>query len=119
MKDREIMASALLALEGSNSVDPEQVISTLRNRIRELKNQEGWYSMSKEARDKIRMANTGNRNTWKPELDPKYQKAKQLREQGLMVKDACKQAGISTEQWYRRQSIEKYGKARPGGKRKD
>ena len=116
MTDREIMEQALQALNG---VEVEATKELLKTRIKQIKNQEEWYSLPKEARDKIRMANTGNRNTWKPELDPKYQKAKQLREQGLMVKDACKQAGISTEQWYRRQSIEKYGKARPGGKRKD
>lgn len=111
------MASALLALEGSGSVNPEQVALDLRNRIRELKNQEGWYSMSKEARDKIRMANTGNRNTWKPELDPKYQKAKELRAQGLLIKDCCEQSGLTRDQWYRRQSIEKYGRDRTDGKR--
>lgn len=108
-----------VALKALNGVDVDVAREVLQTRIKQLKSQEEWYSLSKEARDKIRMANTGNRNTWKPELDPKYQRAKELRAQGLMVKECCKQAGISTEQWYRRQSIEKYGKARPGGKRKD
>lgn len=116
MKDRELMEKALEALSGG--LDVPLTINALKDRIRALKHQEEWYSLPKEARDKIRMAATGNRNVWKAELDPKYQKAKELRESGMMLKDACTVAGISTEQWYWRQAIEKYGKARAGGKRR-
>lgn len=111
------MQFALFALDGKG--DTNKAKQLLTDRIKQIKNQEEWYALPKEARDKIRLAATGNRNTWKPELDPKYQTAKKLREEGLLVKDACSQAGITLEQWYRRQSIEKYGKARPGGKRRD
>lgn len=116
MTDRELMQRALDALTGG--LDVPQTINELRERIREIKSQEEWYSLPKEARDKMRLAATGNRNVWKAELDPKYQKAKELRAGGMMIKDACALSGISTEQWYRRQAIEKYGKARAGGKRR-
>lgn len=106
MKDREIMQKALCALEG---VAVDETKEVLRQRIKELKAQEEWYSMPKEARDKIRMANMGNRNLWKPELDPKYTLAKELRAKGLMVKEACAQAGLTVDQWYRRKRIETYG----------
>lgn len=49
----------------------------------------------------------------KPRLDdtltPKYEKAKELRATGLMLKDACAQAGITPDQWYRRKRMEETG----------
>ena len=106
MKDREIMQKALSALEG---VAVDETKEVLRQRIKELKTQEEWYSMPKEARDKIRMANMGNKHLWKPELDLKYQKCKELRASGMTVRDSCRAAGLTTDQWYRRQRIEMYG----------
>ena len=49
----------------------------------------------------------------KPRLDdtltPKYEKAKELRATGIMLKDACAQAGITPDQWYRRKRMEETG----------
>lgn len=49
----------------------------------------------------------------KPRLDdtltPKYERAKELRATGLMLKDACAQAGITPDQWYRRKRMEETG----------
>jgi hypothetical protein len=94
------------------------LIDDLNSRIDQIKEDEHYYSLPKEARDKMKLAALGNRNLWKPELDPKYQKAKELRECGMKLNEACMKAGITTDQWYRRQAIEKYGKARAGGKRR-
>ena len=52
---------------------------------------------------------------WRADLDEPYKLAKSLRAEGMMLKDACAQAGLSIEQWYRRQAIEKHGVGRPGG----
>ena len=108
MKDRELMEQALEALTGG--LDVPKTIQALRERIHVLKEQEDWYSMPKESRDKIRMAQMGNRKFWKPELDPKYEEAKRLRESGMMLKDACEKTGLTRDQWYRRQRIELRGK---------
>lgn len=104
------MEKAIKALESNSEV--AETISILKDRVKVLKNQEEWYSMSKETRDKMRLAAMGNRNLWKPELDAKFQKAKELRACGMLIKDACSKAGISIDQWYRRQAIEKNGKSR-------
>lgn len=122
MKDRELMERAVKALHvfarlGSDSPTLRELIDDLNVRIEQIKEDEAYYALPKEARDKMKLAAQGNRNVWKAELDPKYQKAKELRGSGMMLKDACKIAGITTEQWYRRQSIEKFGKARAGGRR--
>lgn len=126
MKDRELMERARTALQsiaGTAMIDLDraptlrEIIDDLGIRIDQIKEDERYYALPKEARDKMKLAAMGNRNLWKPELDPKYIKAKELRACGAMVKDACAQAGLTLEQWYRRQSIEKYGKARAGGRR--
>lgn len=110
MRDREYMERAIKALE--NGVDVAETIIALKDRVRVLKEQEDWYSMPKETRDKIRMSAMGNRNLWKPELDAKYEKAKELRACGLTLRSACEKVGMTTDQWYRRQRIEKHGKSR-------
>ena len=41
-----------------------------------------------------------------PYITQQYEKAKQLVRQGKMIKDACKEAGITLDQWYRRKRME-------------
>jgi hypothetical protein len=124
MTDRELMEQALAVLDRSvpyikdETVGFNEARTALAKRIKELKNQEEWYSMPKEARDKLRMAAMGNRNLWKRELDPKYEEAKKLRAKGLTLTEIHEKTGLTRDQWYRRQSIEKYGVGRPGGNRK-
>jgi len=119
MKDRELMERAHKALMffaqtvGGGAPTLTSLIDDLSVRIEQIKEDEEYYSLSKEARDKMKLAAKGNRNLWKPELDPKYQKAKELRGSGMMLKDACGAAGLTIDQWYRRQRIEKIGTDRP------
>jgi hypothetical protein len=121
MKDRELMEKARDALRVfSTTIRTNEVpalvelIDDLNIRIEQIKDDEEFYSLSKEARDKMKLAARGNRNLWKPELDPKYQKAKELRASGMLLKDACAVAEITVDQWYRRQRIEQLGTDRPG-----
>ena len=120
MKDRELMELARHALQtianqlGGGAPTLNSVIEKLAIRIEEIKEDEAYYALPKEARDKMKLAARGNRNVWKPELDPKYQKAKELRASGMLLKDACGSAGLTLDQWYRRKRIEKIGTDRPG-----
>ena len=45
-------------------------------------------------------------------LTKRYDKAKELVALGSSIGSACKHAKITRDQWYRRQSIETYGKSR-------
>ena len=87
----------------------EPLVMDLEDRIDQMKEEEAYYTMTKEQRDRMKLAAMGNRNLWKPELDPKYQKCKELRTSGMTVRDSCRAAGLTTDQWYRRQRIEMYG----------
>jgi hypothetical protein len=87
----------------------EPLVMDLEDRIDQMKEEEAYYTMTKEQRDRMKLAAMGNRNLWKPELDPKYQKCKELRASGMTVRDSCRAAGLTTDQWYRRQRIEMYG----------
>jgi len=87
----------------------EPLVMDLEDRIDQMKEEEAYYTMTKEQRDRMKLAAMGNRNLWKPELDPKYQKCKELRASGMTVRDSCRAAGITTDQWYRRQRIDMYG----------
>jgi hypothetical protein len=114
--DRILMTKALEAiriLSGKVSQDSakilEPLIYDLEDRISDMKEEEAYYTMTKEQRDRMKLAAMGNRNLWKPELDPKYQKCKELRASGMTVRDSCRAAGLTTDQWYRRQRIEMYG----------
>jgi hypothetical protein len=121
MKDRELMERARTALQsiaGTAMIDLDraptlrEIIDDLGIRIDQIKEDEAYYKLPKEARDKMKMAAQGNRNLWKPELDPKYQRAKELRASGIILRDCLKMAGLTTDQWYRRQRIEKHGRDR-------
>lgn len=120
MKDRELMELARQALQtianqlGDGAPTLNLVIEKLAIRIEEIKEDEAYYTLPKETRDKLKMAAKGNRNLWKPELDPKYQKAKELRAKGMILRDVCAESGLTLDQWYRRQRIEKTGTDRPG-----
>ena len=111
MTDRELMELAVEALMDL-SEDSEDVIHKLQARIKQLKNQETWYALPKEAREKIALANLNNRNTWNDTITPMYEQAKYYRNEGLTVDEACAKAGITRDQWYRRKNIERYGKSR-------
>ena len=116
MKDRELMAKAFKALEVFYQRTPtdqvQKLLYELEDRISEILEQEKQYKMSKEARDKMRMAAEGNRNTWKPELDAPYQEIKQLVASGVQVTCACKAVGMGTDAYYRRRRIETRGRDR-------
>ena len=90
----------------------EPLIFDLDDRVAEMLEEEAFYKLSKEARDKLKLAAQGNRNLWKPELDTKYQQAKANRAKGMGVRASCDLAGITTDQWYRRQRIEQTGRDR-------
>lgn len=116
MSDRELMTKAFAALNVFQKRSPsktlENLIMELEDRISQIKEQEKFYKMSKEARDKMRMAAEGNRNTWKPELDAPYQEIKQLVASGVQVTCACKAVGMGTDAYYRRRRIETRGRDR-------
>lgn len=120
MKDRELMERAVKALKffaqtvGGGAPTLTSLIDDLEIRIEEIKEDEVYYTLPKETRDKLKMAAKGNRNVWKPELDSKYQKAKELRATGMILRDVCAVSGLTLDQWYRRQRIEKIGTDRPG-----
>lgn len=71
-----------------------------------------WYDMPKVTRDKIRQAQMGNKNGWKPELDKLYEETKKLVDKGVNVSCACRATGITRDQYYRRRRIETQGKDR-------
>ena len=52
---------------------------------------------------------TRHKPTFKPELTSKYEIAKDCVAAGFKIKDACKTAGITTDQWYRRKRMEETG----------
>ena len=71
-----------------------------------------WYDMPKETRDKIKASKMGNRYRWKPDLTPKYEEVKKLVAKGVAVTCACEAVGITTDQYYRRKRIETQGRDR-------
>lgn len=120
MKDRDLMERARTALQffekqfGDRVPTLREIVEDLTIRIEEIKEDEVYYTLPKETRDKLKMAARGNRNVWKPELDSKYQKAKELRATGMILREVCAVSGLTLDQWYRRQRIEKIGTDRPG-----
>lgn len=109
-RDALRILSAKVTEESAKILEP--LIYDLDDRVAEMLEEESFYRMTKEARDKMRLAAIGNRNLWKPELDPKYAKAKENRASGMGLRESCDLAGITIDQWYRRQRIEKNGKDR-------
>lgn len=116
MSDRELMTKAFKALEVFHQRNPTETVANilmeLEDRISDLLEQEKYYSMSKESRDKMRMAARGNRSTWKPEYDAPYLEIKGLVEKGVSVVCACKAVGMSSDAYYRRRRIELNGRDR-------
>jgi hypothetical protein len=114
--DRELFLRAFKALTVFNQKSPTQLVENLlmelEDRITEIAEQEQYYSMSKEARDKMRMAAKGNRSTWKPEYDAPYMEIKRLVATGVSVVHACKATGMSSDCYYRRRRIELKGRDR-------
>jgi hypothetical protein len=47
-----------------------------------------------------------------PKLTIKYEKAKEFVLAGMPIGQACKKARITLDQWYRRKSVEMYGRSR-------
>lgn len=116
MSDRELLEQCAKALkffaQKASSPTLENLLYELEDRIAELKEQEGRYKMSKETRDKIRLASQGNMHRWNPDLDAPYQEIKRLIATGVYVTSACKAVGLSTDQYYRRKRIENRGRDR-------
>ena len=71
-----------------------------------------WYDMPKETRDKISKSQKGNKYRWRPELDKPYAEVKELVAKGVAVTCACEAVGITTDQYYRRKRIETQGRDR-------
>jgi len=114
--DRVLMTKARDALRIlSAKVSPESaqillpLISDLDFRIEQMLEEERYYKMPKESRERIKLSALGNRNLWDDKLTVKFEKAKELHACGLLIRDACAQAGISRDQWNRRRRIEKRG----------
>ena len=116
MSDKELMIKAYKALGVFNERNPtqtvENILMELDDRIQEITEEEKYYSMSKESRDKMRMAARGNRSTWKPEYDAPYLEIKGLVEKGVSVTCACKAVGMGSDAYYRRRRIELNGRDR-------
>lgn len=106
-RDALLIIGPKVGLETVKILEP--LVMDLEDRIDQMKEEEAYYTMTKEQRDRMKLAAMGNKNLWKPELDPKYQKCKELRASGMTVRDSCRAAGLTTDQWYRRQRIEMYG----------
>ena len=76
---------------------------------------EGWQDGETPYKETKRLINilTERFAPGKPRLDDtltsKYERAKELRATGIMLKDACAQAGITPDQWYRRKRMEETG----------
>ena len=64
-----------------------------------------------QAYNKLNAKRTGGKPLDK-NLTKRYDKAKELVALGSSIGSACKHAKITRDQWYRRQSIETYGKSR-------
>ena len=118
-KDKDLMAKAYDALKIIGpKVGPETVqileplILALEFRLEEMDEEELFYSLPKEVRDKMRLSATGNRNRWNFELDAKFELAKKYRAEGKTIVQCCELSGINEETWYRRSRIEKYGNDR-------
>lgn len=120
VSDRELMAKAFAALNVFQQRNPtktvENILMELEDRISEIKEEESKYKLSKEVRDKMRLAAEGNRYRWKPELDAPYQEIKQLIAMGVQVICACEAVGMSKDRYYRRKRIEETGRDRGGMK---
>ena len=116
MSDRELMTKAFKALEVFHQRNPtetvENILMELDDRIQEIREEENHYKMSKECRDKMRLAALGNRNTWNPAYDAPYLEIKALVAKGVSVTCACKAVGMSSDSYYRRRRIELNGKDR-------
>ena len=116
MSDKELMLKAYKALGVFNKRNPthtvENIIMELEDRINEITEQEKFYKMSKESRDKMRLAAQGNRSTWNPEYDAPYLEIKSLVAKGVSVVCACKATGMSSDAYYRRRRIELHGRDR-------
>lgn len=116
MSDRELMTKALKALEVFNQRNPTETVANimmeLDDRIQEIMEEEKHYKMSKESRDKMRLAALGNRNTWNPAYDAPYLEIKALVAKGVSVTCACKAVGMGSDAYYRRRRIELNGRDR-------
>ena len=115
-KDKDLMTKAYDALKILGpKVGVETVkilgplIEALEFRLEEMSEEERFYSLPKEVRDKMRLSATGNRNRWNPDIDGKFELAKKYRAEGKTVEECCQLAGINAETWYRRSRIEKHG----------
>lgn len=120
-KDKALLTKARDALKiVGPKVGPETVkileplIDAIEFRLEEMSEEERFYSLPKEVRDKMRLSATGNRHRWNPDLDAKFEAAKKYRAEGKTIEQCCKLAGINCETWYRRSRIEKYGQDRGG-----
>lgn len=116
VSDRELLSKAYAALNVFQNRSPtkilENLLMELEDRISEIAEQEKYYKMTKEARDKLRMAAKGNAYRWKADLDQPYQEIKKLVASGVQVTCACKAVGMSSDAYYRRRRIEMNGKDR-------
>lgn len=116
MSDKELMLKAYKALGVFNERNPtqtvENILMELDDRIQEITEQEKHYKMSKESRDKMRLAALGNRHTWNPAYDAPYLEIKALVAKGVSVTCACKAVGMGSDAYYRRRRIELNGKDR-------
>lgn len=117
MKDRKLLQRSVAALKVfSKTVQSDDLailIEDIDERIADMQADEKFYALSKEARDRMKLAAKGNKNTWKPELDAPYQEAKKLVSEGMSVVAACKKTRLSSDSYYRRRRIEIYGRDKP------
>lgn len=116
MTDKELMLRAYKALGVFNERNPtqtvENILMELEERINEIEEQEQFYKMSKESRDKMRLAAQGNKSQWNPAYDAPYLEIKALVAKGVSVVCACKATGMSSDAYYRRRRIELHGRDR-------
>lgn len=119
MSDLALMERAILALRtlaNLAKIDVDAVpslrvlVEDLSIRIEVIKEEEKFYKIPKEMRDRQKIAIRAKvHHLLDSDLTLKYEECKKYFSNGMRLKDACEKAGITRDQWYRRRNMEKYG----------